>query len=221
MFTVNVVQYCTILYNFAYCDRINRLCHIAYYIVQLLCTFPAQLYRAPSSPNRRPPYTCRGAPPDTREAMDAGASWAARARQALDKAIATSSGGQSDTGITGASSAGEAALAAAEFARMLLWPSPLMPAERAKVLASNARKNVPKCSQSATYKSTYIRSSHTNLHTFAAHIQIYIHPKLTHKSTYKARCTSWGRTKGRTLPNSRETDREIDATPMCVLGGLG
>ena len=51
--------------------------------------------------------------------MDAGASWAARARQALDEAIATSSGGQSDTGIMGASSAGEAALAAAEFARML------------------------------------------------------------------------------------------------------
>ena len=40
-----------------------------------------------------------------------------------------------------------------------------MPAKCAKVLASDARKNVPKCSQSATYKSTYIWSMHTNLHT--------------------------------------------------------
>eukprot|EP01046_Picozoa_sp_COSAG06_P005749 COSAG06_NODE_260_length_18911_cov_107.646236_10_plen_82_part_00 len=46
VFTMYVVQCCTTLYNFAYCDRINRLCHIAYYIVQLLCTFPANLYRA-------------------------------------------------------------------------------------------------------------------------------------------------------------------------------
>jgi hypothetical protein len=46
MFTMYVVQNCTTMYNFAYCDCINTLCHIAYYIVQLLCAFPAKLYLA-------------------------------------------------------------------------------------------------------------------------------------------------------------------------------
>ena len=45
---------------------------------------------------------------------------------------------------------------ATDHVSMACWPVPLMPAKCAKVLASDARKNVPKCSQSATYKSTYI-----------------------------------------------------------------